>query len=166
MKIAILSDIHDRLDHLEAALEKAKSMGCERLFYLGDFCAPFTLRALIDGFPGTINAVLGNNDGDPLFLGRVEAQSENLHLHGYFADFNVRDLRIALTHSPKIAKAVALSGQYNAVFFGHTHVAENTVLDNGTILANPGEIMGRFGKVTFGIYDTGLETFSLVPVYE
>ena len=46
MKIAVLSDIHDRLDHLARALELVREEQAERLVFLGDFCAPFSLAAI------------------------------------------------------------------------------------------------------------------------
>lgn len=158
MKIAILSDIHDRTDHLAVVLKAIAEKQCDRLFFLGDICSPFTLQALAEGFPGPINAVFGNNDGDTLFLSRVESQFENLHLHGNFAELMLGSSKYALTHSPNVARAICLSGLYNAVFYGHTHVIENTTLRNGTLLANPGEIMGRYGKVSRGIYDSDTNT--------
>ena len=162
MKIAVLSDIHDRTDHLAVVLAALAERHCDRLFFLGDICSPFTLQALAEGFHGPINAVLGNNDGDPLVLARVEAQFENLHLHGDFAELAIDGSKYALTHSPNVARAIALSGLYNAVFYGHTHVAENSQLKNGTLLANPGEIMGRYGKVSCGIYDSETRSFELM----
>lgn len=159
MKIAVISDIHDRTDHLAVVLTALAERNCDRLFFLGDICSPFTLQALAEGFQGPINAVLGNNDGDKLFLARVESQFENLHLHGDFAELSIDGQNYALTHSPNVARAAALSGQYNAVFYGHTHVIENSLLKNGTLLVNPGEIMGRYGKVSCGIYDTENKTF-------
>jgi hypothetical protein len=33
-----------------------------------------------------------------------------------------------------------------------------------TVLANPGEVMGRFGAPTFGLYDTASGQFDLRPV--
>ena len=69
--IAVLSDCHDHLEHLGRALEVVREEGAERLFYLGDFCAPFSLAALAEGFAGPVDAVLGNNDGDVFLLCQV-----------------------------------------------------------------------------------------------
>ena len=71
MKIAVLSDIHDRLDHLELVLLKVRESGADVLFFLGDFCAPFSLAALAEGFSNPIHAVFGNNDGDIFLLCKI-----------------------------------------------------------------------------------------------
>lgn len=164
MKIAVLSDIHDRLDHLTQALKSIRTQECDRLFYLGDLCSPFTLESLAEGFNGPINAVLGNNDGDPLSLSRVESRFDHLHLHGQVAELIIEDSKYALTHYPQIAQSQALSGQFSAVFYGHTHAAESRRLPNGTLIANPGEIMGRSGKVSYGVYDSINKHFELVSL--
>ena len=159
MKIAILSDIHDRTDHLADVLALIQEQGCERLLCLGDVCSPFSLEALALGFRHPIHVVLGNNDGDVLFFSRIEGKHEHLHLHGNFAEIELDDIPIAFTHYPNIALAVAYSGKYKAVFYGHTHEAEEKHLPNGCLLINPGEVMGRFGRVSFGVYDTTLESY-------
>lgn len=164
MIIAVLSDIHDRLDHLATALEKIKGQECERLFYLGDLCSTFTLQALVEGFSGHINVVMGNNDGDPLFFSRIEAQYEHVHIHGHFAGIEVQDSKFALTHYPELARSLANSGDYSAVFYGHTHKADCRRLPNGTLIANPGELMGRFGRVTYGLYDSVNKYFEHIDI--
>ena len=61
--------------------------------------------------------------------------------------------RIAVTHYPAIAAGLAASDRYDLVCFGHTHrIAEERVGD--TLLINPGEVMGRFGRSTYVLYDT------------
>ena len=71
MKIAVLSDCHDHLENLALAMALVRESGAARLFYLGDFCAPFTLAALAEGFSGPVDAVIGNNDGDVAKLSRT-----------------------------------------------------------------------------------------------
>lgn len=166
MNIAVLSDIHDRLDHLRTALEKICEQDCDRLFYLGDLCSTFTLQALVEGFPGPINVVMGNNDGDPLFFSRIEAQYEHVHIHGHFANLEIGGSRYALTHYPELARSLGNSGDFSAVFFGHTHIAECKRLPNGTLLANPGELMGRYGNVTYGLYDSVNKYFEIIDITE
>ena len=34
------------------------------MIFCGDFCAPFTLTEIGQGFAGPVHCVLGNNDGD------------------------------------------------------------------------------------------------------
>ncbi|TVR68836.1 MAG: YfcE family phosphodiesterase, partial [Spirochaetaceae bacterium] len=64
MTIAVLSDIHDNIWNLEKALVQVKDQRAEVLLFLGDFCAPFTLAQIAEGFSGPVHAIFGNNDGD------------------------------------------------------------------------------------------------------
>jgi uncharacterized protein len=55
MKIAVLSDIHDNIWALERLLEDLQA---DVLIFCGDFCAPFTLAQIAEGFSGPIHVVL------------------------------------------------------------------------------------------------------------
>jgi putative phosphoesterase len=150
MRIAVLSDIHDNIWQLEKLLE---GLEAEALLFCGDFCAPFTLKMLAQGFPGPIHVVFGNNDGDPLFLARVAARAGNVTLHGGFAELTLGGKRIALIHYPEIGRPLAASGLYDLVCHGHNHQYEVEQV-GGTLRLNPGEVMGRLGASTYAIYDT------------
>jgi len=178
MRIAVLSDIHDRLDHLDLVLEKMdKDEGIERVFFLGDFCAPFALKALADGFFGEIDVIFGNNDGDKFLLSEIAAKYEGrVRLHGEYAelllDFESGPLfeltgksgrLIALNHYPEIGKRLAEGPAFDAVFSGHDHQIYQHDFE-GTLWANPGEIMGRFGRVSYGVYDAVQNSFESVVV--
>ncbi len=163
MKVAVLSDIHDRLDHLDAALKAVAESGAERLFFLGDFCAPFSLAALAEGFAGPIDAVFGNNDGDQFLLCQIAGKHPHVTLHAPLAELEVEGRKVALQHFPEIAKRLAESAAYGAVFSGHDH--QRYVHQVGeTLWANPGEIMGRFGVVSFGLWETTTNGFVHIEV--
>ncbi len=160
MKIAVMSDSHDNIWNLEKALRLAQ--GADALLFCGDLCAPFSLKMLADGFPGPIHAMQGNNDGDVALLLRVAAESGRVRLYTEgLAELELGGRKIALTHYPHIAAAVAASGRYDAVFFGHTHKAVHR-REGHTLVLNPGEVMGRFGKPSLALYDT--ETHEAKPV--
>lgn len=163
MKVAVLSDIHDRLDHLEAVLRAVGETGAERLFFLGDFCAPFSLAALAEGFAGQIDAVFGNNDGDQFLLCQVASKHPQVTFHSPLAELEVEGRAVALNHYPEISKRLAESGAYAAVFSGHDHQRYVHVI-GGTLWANPGEVMGRFGRVTFGLWDSTTNGFDHIEV--
>lgn len=163
MTIAVLSDIHDNIWNLDRALSQLPTYKPEVLLFLGDFCAPFTLAQLAEGFSGPIHAVFGNNDGDPFLLSRIAGKYPHVTLHGHMADLELDDCRIALNHYPDIARPIALSGQYAAVFSGHDHKRYQEQLGE-TLWANPGEIMGRFGEPSFGIFDSATGSFEHVAL--
>jgi uncharacterized protein len=162
MKVAVLSDIHDNIWNLERALDRVKALGVSRAFFIGDFCAPFTLKQLAEGITGQIDAVFGNNDGDTHLLTQVASNHPNVVLHGPFAELEVEKRRIALTHYPDIARGLA-EGTYDAVFYGHDHTGFSGEV-GATLLANPGEVMGRFGSPSFGVYDTSAQSFEHVSL--
>jgi putative phosphoesterase len=163
MKFAILSDIHDHLKNLASVLEKVRESGAECLLFLGDFCAPFTLAEIAKGFSGPVHAVLGNNDGDPLLLAKIASQHAHVSLHGQLAELDIAGRKIALNHYPEIAKRLAESQAYDAVFSGHDHRRYFHRIGKA-LWANPGEIMGRFGTVSFGIYDSETGGFEHILV--
>ncbi len=163
MTIAVLSDIHDNIWNLERAMEKVNQREAEVILFLGDFCAPFTLAQMAQTFRGELHCVFGNNDGDPFLLSQIAAKHDHVTLHGQFADLSFDQRHLALNHYPAIAEPIARSGVYDAVFSGHDHT--QYVRNFGPSLwANPGEIMGRFGEPSFGIYETQQNSFAHVAI--
>jgi len=161
MRIAILSDIHDNIWKLSSIL--ARVQGADALVFCGDFCAPFTLTQLAQGFNGPVHVVWGNNDGDQWLLTRNATAAGNVTLHGELAEIELGGRKIAANHYPHIARQLAESGSYDIVFYGHDHTARQEQLGN-TLLVNPGEVMGRFGKSTFATYDAGTGQAETVEV--
>lgn len=160
MRIAILSDVHDNIWKLETLLAELEA---DTLIFCGDFCAPFTLAQIAEGFARPIHVVFGNNDGDQFLLARVAGGFAHVTLHGDFADLTIDGKRVAVTHYPEIGKALAQGDIYDLVCHGHSHerVLERT---GQTLRVNPGEVMGRFGLSTYAIYDTANGQAHLVQV--
>jgi putative phosphoesterase len=163
MQIGVLSDIHDALTHLDYALDALRAREIGMLFFLGDFCSPIPARVL-GAYPGTIHCVFGNGDGDRFAIAEVAAQpGSSLVLHGEWAEVDVDGSRAALTHYPFYARALARTGDYHAVFHGHTHErAEERVGD--TLLVNPGEILGWKGPATCAVWDTETRLIEFLEV--
>lgn len=164
MKIAVMSDAHDNIWNVETALKRLD--GAEALVFCGDLCAPFTLKMLGDGFKGAVHAVRGNNDGDVYLLMKMVQQAKNQNISFYpeaMADLNFGGRKIAAVHYTHLADAIAPSGKYDAVFFGHSHERVKTWVGR-TLLLNPGEVMGRFGKPGFALYDTEAHDAEFVDI--
>ncbi len=153
MLIAVMSDSHDHLENLTAAIGLALENGAGMIIHCGDFVAPFSLRALNEaGVP--VHGVFGNNDGDQYLLTRLAmSELERIDLHGQVGVLEAQDRRIAFTHLPLVGRGLAATGDYDLVCFGHSHnhFAETI---GGTLLLNPGEIMGKDEQAGFCIYDT------------
>ena len=150
MLVGVLSDIHDRLDHLERALRLFESREVGTLFFLGDFCSPIPSRILAQ-YPGTVHAVFGNGDGDRFAIADVAARSDALVLHGEWAELEVDGHRVALTHYPIYGQALARTGDYDAVFSGHTHERHEQAFGR-TLWVNPGEVLGWKGAPSCAIW--------------
>lgn len=163
MLIAVMSDVHDNVWNLADALEKIRAAGATALIFCGDFCAPFTLLQTGQGIAGAVHCVFGNNDGDPRLLLRNAAAAGNVTIHGQYAELELGGRRIAVNHYPEIARRLVQSGQFDLVCYGHDHQALVELVGD-SVLANPGEIMGRFGRPTFGLYDCDAHRFSHIDV--
>jgi len=161
VRIAVLSDVHDNIWKLARVLEQAAAG--DALIFCGDFCAPFTLTQVTEGFPGPVHVVWGNNDGDKWLLTRNANAAGNVTLHGELAELELGGRRIAVNHYPHIARPLAESGEYAAVFYGHDHTILVEKVED-TLLVNPGEVMGRFGVSSFAWYDTETGAAEIVEV--
>ena len=153
MRLAIISDVHDNIWSLARVLKAISEERAEVLLVCGDLCAPFSLRAIADGFPKPVYVVFGNNDGDQLHLCEVAVKAGNVALHSFLVEETLDGAKVAIVHYPEVGTRLAAAGEFQAVFYGHSHVAEMKTI-NGCLALNPGEVMGRFGRVTYAIYDT------------
>jgi hypothetical protein len=166
MKLAILSDIHDNIWKLAAALPQAAQ--ADAVLFCGDLCSPFTLDRLARGAAGRpVHVVWGNNEGDVRLMLKVIADLDNPHdvrLHGPLAELEFDGLRVAVNHYPEIARRLAASGGYDLVCYGHDHKAHTEQLPQGATLLNPGEIMGLYGRSTWAAFDTQTRAVTFVEV--
>ena len=158
MKIAILSDIHDNIWNLRAAL--AGLPPADALICCGDLCSPFVVGLLAEGFPGRpIHVVFGNNDGDLYRITQNAARVGTVQLHGELFRGEFEGRRVLVNHYPEIALAIAASGEYDLVCYGHNHLYKIERV-GATLTVNPGAIMGyepggkREVSPTFVVYDT------------
>lgn len=155
MKIAIISDTHDNLAILEKAVGWIKENDIEEIIHCGDICSPETLRKLSKVFPGKIHVVFGNVDEDIFTITKnnYEGQTPNVVLYGKLCEIIIDDWKIAFVHHPKIAKAMAMSGQYDLVFCGHTHQPWEETIGRCRLI-NPGNLSNMLYKASFAAYNT------------
>jgi putative phosphoesterase len=160
MRLAVLSDIHDNIWKLAAAIEAVQNT--DALLCCGDLCSPFIIHQLGGSYARPIHIIFGNNDADLFRITANARKYAHITLHGEFfrAEFDSR--KVAAVHFDNIARPLAASGEFDLVCFGHNHIYE-IARPSRTLLVNPGPIMGaKFGPggaaidvpSTFVIYDT------------
>lgn len=159
MLIAILSDAHDHISNLLVALHTAISDGCTHLIYLGDIVDVSTLRLMLEEWPYSSDIIFGNNEYALKDHTRTAAAFKGCIHHGYIADIERDGRRIFCSHLPHEAYAAAERGDHAAVFYGHTHRAEQMLI-RGVLLANPGEVGGVRRPPSFAVFDTETLTLS------
>jgi len=146
MIICILSDSHDHIPLLDAAVAEAKEKGAKAVLHCGDVVAPSTLKCL-NKHHLPVHVIHGNNSGDLYSLGQMATRPDNvLHYHGMDAGVELAGKRIFLVHYPHYARAMAATGEWDMVCCGHTHKARVDFLPNiqgsKTPLVNPGTVGG------------------------
>jgi uncharacterized protein len=168
MRLGILSDIHDNVWKLKAAL--ARLADCDVLLCCGDLCSPFVIDELAKGFARDIHIVFGNNDADLFRITSKTRTYPHVNLAGELFEASFDGKRFAMNHFDYLAKPMAQSGLYDVVCFGHNHELEIAHFGK-TLAINPGPIMGaKFGShgridcaSTLAIFDTAA---SLPEVFE
>jgi len=159
--IGILSDSHDNLDRVRAAVALFNDAGCDLVVHAGDFVAPFTADELRN-LRAPVKAVFGNCDGEraglvKTFLGLGEIAAAPLR-------FSHAGLRFGLCHLDASAEGLAASKAFDVVIFGHTHrpLVERR---DGILLVNPGEAGGWLGgKSTVALLDPVSLAAEIVPL--
>ena len=153
-QIAVISDVHDNWANLDKAIEMLKkSPDISQLILCGDVCAPITLKKIIETLKNfDIYLVYGNVDGDHKSMEEIEKNYNNLKIYGLEGKIKICGRKIGFTHFKTRAKKMAEKDSFDIIFYGHTHSPWEEKIKE-TILLNPGELTGFFGKSTFVIYD-------------
>ncbi len=157
MLIGIISDTHDNMPQVRKAVDLFNEKRVGHVVHAGDFTSPFTFRVLGDlscGFTG----IFGNNDGDRLLLQKMSGGKVFPQPH----IFELEGRKIVVIHEHHIAPALADSGHFDVVIYGHTHKPESRKVNN-TLVVNPGEAGSwLYGKSTVAIADLSALTAEII----
>ena len=159
MIIGIISDTHDNMTQIRKAVEIFNARGVGHVVHAGDFGAPFTFRIFKD-LKCPFTGIFGNNDGERLLLqklsqGRVFKQPHVFELDGR---------KIVVLHEHHIVNALADSGHYDVVVYGHTHEPDVRRVGK-TLVVNPGEAGGwLYGKSTVALLDLDTVTAEIIDL--
>jgi putative phosphoesterase len=138
MNVGILSDTHDNVPAVRAAMDVFENAGVGVVIHCGDFVAPPVIPHLDrDGIE--VHAVRGNNDGEREGLVSAFDSLAGGTLHGRFADLTLDGREFAVLHGEEtsVVDSLAASGTYDYVVYGHWHVREKRAVGETTVL-NPG----------------------------
>ena len=147
MRIGIVSDTHDDLTAVEAAVALFEREGVDAVVHCGDFVAPFSVTPfdVADGPDAGFDfyAVRGNNDGEWAVQSTVESFGTYLGEAGALSfggpDSDDGAVDVAVTHgtSEVVVDALVDCGDYDYVLHGHTH-AHGVERRDGAVRVNPG----------------------------
>lgn len=148
MLIGIMSDTHDNIPLVKKAIEIFNEKRVGYVIHAGDYTSPFTLK-LFKELQCKYIGIFGNNDGDKLLL--LESAEGNIRNQPYI--FTLRDRKIVVMHEHHVVDALADSGHFDLVIYGHTHKADVRKVKN-TLVVNPGEVSTYlYGKSTVALVD-------------
>jgi len=151
MKIGIISDTHDHLRNLEAALDVLRVEKVMNILHCGDVCGTEVIRALA-GF--NLWIAQGNMDrhrGLTQMAKEMFGHTSLAWLHKPTLD----GYAVAMVHgdNEEVLGNLITSGQYAYVFHGHTHRRRNQKMGRTRVI-NPGALGGtRWQSRSFCILD-------------
>lgn len=136
MQVGIVSDTHDDLDAVEAAVTFFERRGVDVVVHCGDFVAPFSAEPFDDDWD--FYAVRGNNDGEWALQPLIDEFGTYL---GEAGTITLDGLEVAVYHgtSDVLIDGLVESGTYDYVFHGHTHT-HGIETRGGTTRVNPGGV--------------------------
>ncbi len=148
MLIGIMSDTHDNLPLVKKAIHLFNEKGIGHMLHAGDYTSPFTLKLFKD-LHCKYTGIFGNNDGDKLLL--QDRAEGNIYNQPYI--FTLHNRKIVMMHEHHVADALADSGHFDLVIYGHTHIPDVRKVKN-TLIVNPGEVSTYlYGKSTIATVD-------------
>lgn len=159
MLIGLISDTHDDMEQIRKVVGFFNSREVSEVIHAGDYVSPFTFEIL-----GNLNAgfrgIFGNNDGDRLLL--REKSRDRIYAQPYIAELN--GMTIAVVHEPTSVEALAASGKFGLVLYGHTHEPDIRTVNN-TLIINPGKVARLHkGRSTAVLLDTGKMEAKLIEL--
>jgi len=159
MLIAIISDTHDHMPVIWKAVDLCKARQVGHVIHAGDFTSPFTFRAL-KHLTCDFTGIYGNNDGERVLLQKLSKQ--RIFTQPYIIELSGR--KIVIMHEHQVVDALADSGHYDLVIYGHTHEPDIRKRGN-TLIVNPGELSGwLYGKSTMAVADLSTLSAELIEL--
>lgn len=144
-KIGLISDTHDNLNMVKAAVKKFNEFDLTLVIHCGDYIAPFTL-AKFQELKVKLLGVFGNCDEKQEGLSK-KASELGYAIYPSPHRIEIQGKKILISHQP-----ITPSSDIDILIHGHTHKPE--VISGKPLIINPGEASGWLtGKATIAILD-------------
>ena len=159
MLLGLVSDTHDNLTALDAALAAFRLRGVTHILHAGDITQPATLERL-GGWQAV--AVYGNNDLARDRLAQA-AQSAGIELADGW-EGGLGGLRVAVLHGDDRArlKRAINSGRFRLIVTGHSHRLRDERAGE-TRIVNPGALY-RAARYTCAVYNPLTGALEIIDV--
>jgi len=159
-QVGIMSDSHDNMPAIHAAVEIFNQRQVDFVIHAGDLVAPFTARA-IKKLTCPYKIILGNNDGEILGLYRIFEGNVFQPPH----QLKINDKKVLILHDPILLDALKGSEKFDLIIYGHDHNAFVSQSDAKPLIVNPGECGGWLtGKSTVAVWKVLTDEIELVEL--
>ena len=151
MKIGILADIHDNVDHIRHAVNLLNALQVKVTLIAGDFVSPLVVPSLRK-LKGKVVACFGDNDGNQIGI------AGGMKIVGTLAQgpvcYQTDDgVKILMTH--QLTEIRDCIDGADVVVFAHSHRSSIAKDRHGRLFINPGEVGGwMFRKPSIAVLDT------------
>ncbi len=161
MLIGIITDTHENMDKIRKAVKILNERKVDIVLHCGDIISPITFKEFKNLNCG-IEFVFGNNDGERVFLVEKFKNKGRFHPPGY--EFELDGKKFIMMHEPVGIEALAESGKYDYIIYGHTHKQDLRKIGKGMII-NIGETGGWItGKCTIGILNPRTNELEILEI--
>lgn len=130
--VGLVTDTHDNKEAVLKAVDLFNSRDVSLTLHGGDYIAPFNARWMA-ALKSPMIGVFGNNDGERFGLRALFESVGPIHRAPYIVEHQAR--KILMMHEPDEVDALAASGAYDVIFYGHTH--EIDIRTGQTLIVNP-----------------------------
>ena len=161
MKIGILADIHDNVDHIRHAVNLLNSLQVSATLIAGDFVSPLVVPSLRK-LRGQVIACFGDNDGNQVGI------TGGMRIVGTLAVgpvcYRTDDgLHIVMAHQLDDIRDW-IDGA-DVVVFAHSHRASIASDRHGRLFINPGEVGGwMFRRRSIAVLETQTRTAEIIEL--
>jgi putative phosphoesterase len=158
--VGIMADSHDNKNAVLAAVRLFNDRQIGLLLHAGDYIAPFNAGWMTD-LQAPMIGVFGNNDGEKFGLRAMFEERGPIHRAPH--RFEHTGKCFLLLHEPDEVDALAKSGVYDVIVYGHTHNVD--IREGETLVVNPGETGGwTTGRSTVALLDTNTMSIEIVDL--